>query len=56
MGSRRKPAALRKKNRGGDMSAVGLDHLVVNTKDVESAAKFYRDVLGMEILRLEEEH
>ncbi len=36
------------------MTIVGLDHLVVNTKDVENAVEFYRDVLGMEILRLEE--
>ncbi len=36
------------------MTYVGLDHLVVNTRDVESAVKFYRDVLGMEILRLDE--
>ena len=26
----------------------------MNTKDVENAVRFYRDVLGMEILRLEE--
>ena len=36
------------------MTIVGLDHLVMNTKDIETAVKFYRDVLGMEILRLEE--
>ncbi len=36
------------------MTFVGLDHLVVNTRDVEDAVKFYRDVLGMEILRLDE--
>jgi catechol 2,3-dioxygenase-like lactoylglutathione lyase family enzyme len=36
------------------MTYVGLDHLVVNTRDVENAVKFYRDVLGMEILRLDE--
>ncbi len=36
------------------MEFVGLDHLVVNTKDVENAVDFYRDLLGMEILRLEE--
>ena len=36
------------------MSIVGLDHLVVNTNDVETAVNFYRDVLGLEILRLEE--
>ncbi|MBI3325744.1 MAG: VOC family protein [Nitrospinae bacterium] len=36
------------------MSIVGFDHVVVNTKDVETAVTFYRDVLGMEILRLDE--
>ena len=36
------------------MTFVGLDHLVVNTRDVENAVTFYRDVLGMEILRLDE--
>lgn len=36
------------------MQVVGLDHLVVNTKDVDKAIQFYRDVLGMEILRLDQ--
>jgi len=36
------------------MKVVGLDHLVVNTRDVETAIKFYRDMLDMEILRLDE--
>ncbi len=36
------------------MTFVGLDHLVVNTRDLENAVTFYRDVLGMEILRLDE--
>ncbi len=36
------------------MHVIGLDHLVMNTKDVEHAVTFYRDVLGMEILRLDE--
>ena len=36
------------------MAVVGLDHLVVNTRDVEGSISFYRDVLGMEILRLDE--
>jgi len=36
------------------MAVVGLDHLVVNTRDVERSISFYRDVLGMEILRLDE--
>jgi catechol 2,3-dioxygenase-like lactoylglutathione lyase family enzyme len=36
------------------MTIAGFDHVVVNTKDVETAVTFYRDVLGMEILRLDE--
>jgi catechol 2,3-dioxygenase-like lactoylglutathione lyase family enzyme len=36
------------------MQVVGFDHVVVNTRDVERALTFYRDVLGMELLRLEE--
>ena len=36
------------------MQVVGLDHLVVNTRDVTKAIQFYRNVLGMEILRLKE--
>ena len=36
------------------MHVVGLDHVVVNTQDVEQAMHFYRDVLGLELLRLEE--
>jgi catechol 2,3-dioxygenase-like lactoylglutathione lyase family enzyme len=36
------------------MHVVGMDHVVVNTQDVEQAIHFYRDVLGLEILRLEE--
>ena len=36
------------------MNFTGLDHLVVNTRDIDGAVKFYQDVLGMEILRLEE--
>ena len=36
------------------MAVVGLDHLVVNTRDVERSVSFYKDVLGMEILRLDE--
>ena len=36
------------------MKVVGLDHLVVNTRDVETAIKFYRDMLDMEVLRLDE--
>ena len=36
------------------MHVIGLDHLVVNTHNLEQALHFYRDVLGLEILRLEE--
>jgi catechol 2,3-dioxygenase-like lactoylglutathione lyase family enzyme len=36
------------------MHVVGLDHVVVNTQDFEQAMHFYRDVLGLELLRLEE--
>jgi catechol 2,3-dioxygenase-like lactoylglutathione lyase family enzyme len=36
------------------MHVVGLDHVVVNTQNLEQAVHFYRDVLGLEILRLEE--
>jgi catechol 2,3-dioxygenase-like lactoylglutathione lyase family enzyme len=36
------------------MHVVGLDHVVVNTQDFERAIHFYRDVLGLELLRLEE--
>ena len=36
------------------MKVVRLDHLVVNTRDVETAIKFYRDMLDMEVLRLDE--
>ena len=36
------------------MHTVGLDHLVMNTRDVEQAITFYRDILDMEILRLDE--
>ena len=36
------------------MAVVGLDHLVVNTRDIEGSVSFYKDMLGMEILRLDE--
>jgi catechol 2,3-dioxygenase-like lactoylglutathione lyase family enzyme len=36
------------------MHVVGLDHVVVNTQDVERALHFYHEVLGLELLRLEE--
>jgi catechol-2,3-dioxygenase len=31
------------------MHTVGLDHLVLNAKDVERMIAFYRDILGLEI-------
>jgi catechol 2,3-dioxygenase-like lactoylglutathione lyase family enzyme len=36
------------------MHVVGFDHLVVNTQDLERALDFYHQVLGLELLRLEE--
>jgi catechol 2,3-dioxygenase-like lactoylglutathione lyase family enzyme len=36
------------------MHVIGLDHMVVNTHNLEQALHFYRDVLGLELLRLEE--
>jgi catechol 2,3-dioxygenase-like lactoylglutathione lyase family enzyme len=36
------------------MRVVGLDHLVVNVKDVDTALKFYWDVLGLQVLRLDQ--
>ena len=36
------------------MNVVGFEHVVVNTRDVETALTFYRDLLGLEMLRLEE--
>jgi catechol 2,3-dioxygenase-like lactoylglutathione lyase family enzyme len=38
----------------GAMHVVGFDHLVVNTQDLERALDFYHQVLGLELLRLEE--
>src|SRR6266849_7821729 len=37
----------------GVMHIVGLDHVVVNTHDIERAIHFYHEVLGLELLRLE---
>src|SRR5712691_8440966 len=37
----------------GVMHIVGLDHVVVNTQDIERAIHFYHEVLGLELLRLE---
>ena len=35
------------------MHTVGLDHLVVHTRDVEQAVTFYRDILSLAIVRLD---
>ncbi len=36
------------------MNVIGLDHLVVNVKDVDAALEFYGGVLGLEVLRLDQ--
>ncbi len=36
------------------MRVVGLDHLVLNVKNVDASLTFYRDVLGLEVLREDE--
>lgn len=36
------------------MRVTGIDHLVLNVSDAERSAAWYRDVLGMEVLRLDE--
>ncbi len=36
------------------MRVIGLDHIVVNVKDVDQAIDFYGGVLGMEVLREEQ--
>jgi catechol 2,3-dioxygenase-like lactoylglutathione lyase family enzyme len=36
------------------MHVVGLDHIVVNIRDIERAMHFYHELLGLELLRLEE--
>ena len=41
-------------HRGRRMKVIGFDHLVVNTRNADRALAFYRDVLGLEILREEE--
>jgi catechol 2,3-dioxygenase-like lactoylglutathione lyase family enzyme len=33
------------------MQVVGLDHIVVNTQDIERAMSFYHELLGLELLR-----
>ena len=36
------------------MRVIGLDHIVVNVKNVDEAIDFYGGVLGMEVLREEQ--
>lgn len=36
------------------MQVLGLDHLVINVADLDRSLAFYGEVLGMEVLRLEE--
>src|SRR5262245_30355560 len=36
------------------MHIIGLDHMVVNTQNLEQALHFYHDIRGLELLRLEE--
>ena len=36
------------------MKVQGFDHMVVNAENVDTLVEFYRDILGMEILRLDE--
>jgi len=36
------------------MRTVGVDHVVLTVPDVEAVVEWYRDELGLEVLRLEE--
>ena len=36
------------------MEVIGLDHLVLNVTNVDASLEFYRDVLGLEALRLDQ--
>src|SRR2546428_9124709 len=47
------PPSAREHPREKAMHVIGFDHMVVNTHDLEQALHFYRDVLGLELLRLE---
>jgi catechol 2,3-dioxygenase-like lactoylglutathione lyase family enzyme len=38
----------------GKVQVTGLDHVVINTPDVERSLRFYVDQLGLEPLRVEE--
>ena len=37
-----------------ELRVTGLDHVVINTPDVERSLRFYTDELGLEPLRVEE--
>ena len=36
------------------MKVKGLDHIVIKTEDVDGLLEFYRDVMGLDVLREEE--
>lgn len=36
------------------LQVTGLDHIVLNVADVERSAAWYRDKLGLELIRMEE--
>ena len=36
------------------MEVKGFDHLVLNVEDVDKALKFYSQILGLDVLRLDE--
>lgn len=36
------------------MKVIGFDHIVINVRDIEQAIEFFRDMLGLEVLREEE--
>ena len=36
------------------MKVKGLDHIVIKTEDVDRLLEFYRDVMGLDVLREEE--
>ena len=36
------------------MKVKGLDHLVLNVRDLDGALRFYGEALGLEVLRLDE--
>lgn len=36
------------------LQVTGLDHIVINTPDVEATVAWYRDVLGLDVMGLDE--